>query len=301
MTDGFENASARGRGRRVAGDDPDVASLCDRLDADDARTRRDAVLGTVDRADRDGLPDDAVEALARRVREDPDAEVRQFAVESLGVAGRGRAAVAAALDDPDEWVRAEGVVALSRVAGTDAADRLRDALDDDRGEVRRNALIALAKVGELDAGALVERLKRDPVPAVREYAADYLPSIEGETERAERLLAALLARDPDAFVRSKAAESLGELGTERAERVLEEQGLRDRSDDVRRTARRALATARGVDPADLDVDADPASAAPAPGTGLDAEADRDDPPAGPGPAPGREANGDRDPHGGGFR
>ncbi|MFB6304606.1 MAG: HEAT repeat domain-containing protein [Haloferacaceae archaeon] len=305
MTDSFENASARGRARRVAGDDPDVASLRDRLGADDAGTRRDAALGTVDLADRAGLPDEVADALARRARADADAEVRQFAVEALGVAGRGEAAVAAVLDDPDEWVRAEAVVALSRVAGGDAADRLRDALDDDHGAVRRNALIALARLGEIGPDALVERLKEDPVPSVREYAADYLPAIEGETERAERLLAALLARDPDAFVRSKAAESLGELGTERAEEALEAQGLRDRSDDVRRTAKRALATARGVDPDALDVavDAPPAAAPPAPGTGPDAPADRDveGPAAGPGPAPGRETNAERGPGGGGVR
>ncbi|MFB6156697.1 MAG: HEAT repeat domain-containing protein [Haloferacaceae archaeon] len=292
MTDSFENASARGRARRVAGDDPDVATLSDRLDDDGPRVRRDAALGVVDRAARGNLPDAVVERLAARVRGDPDAEVRQFAVEALGVAGRGTDAVAAALDDPDEWVRAEAVVALSRAVGADAADRLAGALDDDCGEVRRNALIALARTGELDAAALIERLKSDPVPAVREYAADHLPGVEGRTERAERLLAALLARDPDAFVRSKAAESLGELGTERAEEALEAEGLRDRSDDVRRTAKRALAAARGVDPEDLDVD-------------VDAPADRDvgGPPAGPGPgpSPGRKTDADRGPNGGGVR
>jgi hypothetical protein len=46
----------------------------------------------------------------------------------------------------------------------------------------------------------------------------------------------------------------GDLGTDRAEGALENHGLTDRSDDVRRTAEQALARSRGVDPEALDVD-----------------------------------------------
>jgi len=170
----FANASARGRAPT-----DDESALRDRLDADDARERADAALGLVDRAG-SGVTPETVDALGTRVRTDPDADVRQFAVEALGVADAGAAAIAAALDDDDAWVRAEAAVALSRVRGSDAADRLRAALADDAGPVRRNALIALAKVGAITTAELHERLREDPHDPVREYAAEWLGERPGD-------------------------------------------------------------------------------------------------------------------------
>ncbi|QLH82957.1 HEAT repeat domain-containing protein [Halosimplex pelagicum] len=257
MTEEYDNWSARGRAPAE-----DEAGLRAALDGDQPQ-QRDAALALVDAADsgcddpdcdETGLEDATVDALAATVRSADDPNTRQFAVEALGVAGRAGETVAAALDDPDEWVRAEAVVALSRVA-PGASERLRAALDDDHDAVRRNALIALARREAAGAETLVERLKSDPSPAVREYAAQYLPGAV-ETERAVRLLAAVLARDPGSFVRAKAAEGLGDLGTDRAEEALETHGLEDRSDDVRKTAERALARSKGVDPEELDATGD---------------------------------------------
>jgi HEAT repeat protein len=258
MIDDYGNVSARG-----AAPVRNETALRELLETDDSPNRRDAALGLVDRAD-DGLNADTVAALGEHITADPDADVRQFAVEALGVAGAGTAAIEPALDDSDVWVRAEAVVALSRAGGTDTTNRLRDALDDDAGPVRRNALIALAKLNAIEPMILHERLKEDPHKPVREYAAEWLGECPGDEERTVTLLAAVLARDPAAFVRANAARSLGDLGGERAIEALESQGIADRSDDVQRAARRALATARGKDPDQLDLE-DP----PAPGGGPD--------------------------------
>jgi len=259
MSEEFANASARGRAP-----DATPATLRDRLDADAARDRREAVLGLLDAVEGEHrLGERTVAALAERSVCDPDPEARQFAVETLGVAGTGESAIRNGLDDGDEWVRAEAVVALSRTAGADAADRLRAALDDDDGgAVRRNALIALAKLDAVDPERLRTHLREDEHSPVREYAAKWLGTHPGETAETVTLLAAVLARDPEAFVRANAARSLGDIGTDRAIEALETQGVEDRSNDVQRAAKRALAAARGEDPDAVDV-----GDAPAPGSG----------------------------------
>ncbi|WP_226021238.1 HEAT repeat domain-containing protein [Halomicrobium salinisoli] len=258
-----ENWSARDRAPADTED-----GLREALEDDAARTRREAALALVDRAEA-GLDDATVAALSERVRGDDDPDVRQFAVEALGVAGAGTEAVGGALDDPEPWVRAEAVVALSRAGGD--PDRLRKALGDDSGWVRRNAVIALGKLDAADQDLLVDRIKSDPHPAVREYAAQFLGRDPEDGEEAERILAALLAREANAFVRAKAAEGLGQIGTDRAEEALETHGLNDRSEDVARTARHALADARGVDPERLDAEVDPPTA---PGSGPDTPGDQ---------------------------
>jgi len=282
------NRSARGRSP-----DDDEATLCDLLDADRERDRRGAALGLIDVAERTELADATVARLAERANGDESADVRQFAVEALGhavegaggaaagdtgiesddgdagietVAERAAAAVRTALADADEWVRAEAVVAHSRAAPGDEAT-LRDAIDDDSGWVRRNAVIALSKTGAASQDLLVERIKSDPHQGVREYAADYLREYAEDRSEAVRILAAVLAREPAAFVRAKAAASLGDLGADRAEEALERHGLNDRSDDVRRSAKQALATARGVEPEQIDAGPDDAEAAPGGGSG----------------------------------
>jgi HEAT repeat protein len=261
MTEEYANWSARDRapaddeqGLRAAIDEPQP-------------TRRDAVLALVDAAE-EGLEEETVADLETIIREESDPETRQFAVEALGVAGAGLSEIEQALDDDEEWVRAEAVVALSRTA-PGATDRLSAILDEDEsGWVRRNALVALAKLGAADEDTYVDCIKTDPHPSVREYGAQYLRTGE-DTERCVRILAAILAREPNAFVRVKSAESLGEFGTERAQEALEQFGIGDASDDVRRTAKQALARARGVDPDQLEVEEPPA-----PGTGPDTPGQR---------------------------
>lgn len=253
-----ENWSARGRAPAE-----DESELREALGAARVQTRRDATLALVDLAET-GLDAETVERLGGRAVEDENADVRQFAVEALGVAGSGLDAVRSALEDPEPWVRAEAVVAISRTV--ESAAPLYEALDDDSGWVRRNAVIALGKRGTVEQSRLVECIKSDPHPPVREYAAQFLGDVADDVEEAERILAAVLAREANAFVRAKAAQSLGKLGTDRAERALQAHGVTDRSEDVARTAKHALAAARGTDPDQLDVEIGPPSS---PGTGPD--------------------------------
>ncbi|WP_323676017.1 HEAT repeat domain-containing protein [Halorubellus sp. PRR65] len=261
MTETYDSATDRAPAE-------DEASLREALTDEPAPLRRDAALALASTAAR-GLDTATATALAERVRTDDDPDVRQFAVEALGVADRRPDAVRDALADDHEWVRSEAVVAYSRIApaDTDPLERVLD--EDDSGWVRRNAVVALGKRQALEQDALVDRIKTDPHPPVREYAAQFLADAVSDVDVAERILAAVLAREPNAFVRAKAAESLGQLGTARAQEALESHGVPDRSDDVARTAERALADARGVDPDDLDVDADVPDP-DAPGTGPDA-------------------------------
>ncbi|WP_323190707.1 HEAT repeat domain-containing protein [Halostella sp. PRR32] len=279
-----EYANRSARGRAVAEDE---AELCDQLDAQGERDPERAALGLVDIADSAGLEPETTVRLAERATGDESEEVRQFAVEALGHAasagseadGTAEAAIRTALDDGHEWVRAEAVVAQSRAAPGDE-ETLRAALSDESGWVRRNAVVALAKTGAASQELLVERIKSDPHQGVREYAADFLREYADDTGEAVRILAAVLARDPEAFVRAKAASSLGDLGTDRAEEALERHGLNDRSDDVRRSAKRALATARGVDPEQIDADLD-GPAAPGGGPGSKRDRGRQGPGGGP--------------------
>jgi len=283
----YANRSARGRART-----DDEAQLREQLLSALERERRDAALGLVDLAADDTLKPSTVARLAGRATDDDAADVRQFAVEALGLAaastdgagtggeGAAEAAIRTALDDDEDWVRAEAVVAASRAAPDDEAT-LREALADESGYVRRNAVIALSKTGAASQELLTERIKTDRHPAVREYAADFLREYAADTAEAVRILAAVLAREPEAFVRAKAAASLGDLGTDRAEEALERHGLNDRSDDVRRSAKRALATARGVDPKQIDAGLDDPGA---PGGGPGSRTG--DGPDGPGGGPG---------------
>jgi len=246
--DPHANWSARGRASTA-----DEDALRGRLDADDATTRCAAALGLVDAAT-GGLDSGTIDALEERAGGDPDPDVRQFAIEALGNAGAPPATLRAALDDGDEWVRAEAVVALSRAYGEEETEALAPMLDDGSGWVRRNALIALSRVDALEAETLRERLKDDGHPEVREYAAEFLAHTPGDVAETVTVLAAVLARDPQALVRANAATSLGHLGTDRAVEALETQGVDDRSTDVQRAAKRAAAVAQGRDPETVDVE-----------------------------------------------
>lgn len=254
MTERYANWSARGRAPT-----DDERRLRTLVTDGDERAKRNAALALVDHA-ADGLNDATVTALSEAARTADDPDVRQFAVEALGIADAGTAAVRDALCDEEEWVRAEAVVARSRQGATAAAlERVLE--DDDSGWVRRNALIALAKVDALDQPVLAEVVHEDPHESVREYAADFLGDAATDAAAAVDTLRETLRRDPSAFVRAKAASSLADLGTEEAIEILEIVADGDPSEDVRRTAKRSISQARGRgDPGDVDVN--PADRAP---------------------------------------
>ncbi|MBX0293344.1 HEAT repeat domain-containing protein [Haloarcula nitratireducens] len=140
---------------------------------------------------------------------DDDADVRQFAVESLGNLGGERAGVAAVetLEDENPWVRAEALVALDRIDRAAFEPHIEAALGDDHHAVRRNAAVSLFKLrGEDTLGILLEQ-SRDKSERVREWAAHLLAGVDDD--RAEARLTELASDDAEpAVVRSTAARSL---------------------------------------------------------------------------------------------
>lgn len=203
----------------VEGDDP--ADLLVDLEADSEVDRRRAALALKDRETTEGV----IAGLAYAATNDPDDDVRQFAVEALTAHGSDGASgddgsaegedsqpeeVAAAvavelLADPDPWVRAEAVVALDNLDRAAHESALREAVEDDHHAVRRNAAISLFKLrGEEMADLLLEQ-SRDDSERVREWAAHMLAGVDSERAR-ERL--AELTDDPASVVRQTAERAL---------------------------------------------------------------------------------------------
>lgn len=192
-----------------------VADLVATLSDPDAVARRRAALALADRR-----PDPrARAALARVARSDPDADVRQFAVEALAAQG-GRTAAATArvlTDDPDPWVRAEAVVALDRLDREAHADAIEAALGDDHHAPRRNALVSTFKRrGEAALPTLLGAAD-DPAERVREWAAHLLGGVDDDRARA-RLES--MAREDDADVVRETAANAREADPERFRRQL---------------------------------------------------------------------------------
>lgn len=158
---------------------------------------------------------DVVDALRRAAREDPDADVRQFAVESLGDHGGdvAESVALAALSDSDPWVRAEAVVALDHTDREAHREAVLAALADDHNAVRRNALITLYKRVDPDIFEHAVSLVEDESDRVREWVAIVLGRVD--TDRARPELRRLAADDSDVVAR--AAQSALEGDTEAAD------------------------------------------------------------------------------------
>lgn len=183
--------------------DADHGSLVTDLREGAKTERRRAALALADRS----FDAAAVAALADAARGDPDADVRQFAVEALGELGGETAHDVArdAADDDDPWVRAEALVALDHVDRAANAERLDAALDDPHHAVRRNALVSLFKLrGEAALPALLDAADDDS-ERVREWVAHLLGGIDDE--RATDALEDL-ARDDVGVVAKTAANAL---------------------------------------------------------------------------------------------
>ncbi|WP_254767399.1 HEAT repeat domain-containing protein [Salinilacihabitans rarus] len=157
--------------------------------------------------------DEAVEPIATAALEDPDAEVRQFAVEALATHADETAltAVEAAASDEDPWVRAEAVVTLDAIDRDGARDVIEAKLDDDHPAVRRNAMISVYRARPEDAIDTLLSGLDDPAERVREYAAELLGGLDDD--RARRALATVAAEDESALVRATADRALGGAGT----------------------------------------------------------------------------------------
>ncbi|QIB74348.1 HEAT repeat domain-containing protein [Halogeometricum borinquense] len=180
-----------------------VADLLSSLSGDDVVERRRAALALSERERTEPI----VQGLAHAATTDADADVRQFAVESLAKLGGPVAAETASVlvDDDDPWVRAEAVVSLDRLDRGAHADRIEGALDDAHHAARRNAAISLFKHRGEDALPELLELADDPSERVREWAAHLLGGIEDD--RAHETLDRLAEEDERSVVRETAVRA----------------------------------------------------------------------------------------------
>ncbi len=173
--------------------------------------------------------------------------VREYSVEALGIIGDQRAVnplIKTMKEDIDDDVRWKSAWALGRIGDGDAVDSLVEALNDDCWTVRENATKALGNIGSLKAvEPLIITLSSDEW-RLRKYAAVSIGKIGDERgvipllntlndndddvgrsaidalgkmgDIAFQPLMELFKEDDDWYLRSKAAEVLGNIGDRRA-------------------------------------------------------------------------------------
>ncbi len=181
----------------------DVAAVREMLGSPEAPTRRRAVLTLAERR----VGEEVREALFDCLREDPDAEVRQFAVEALAKADADPDRIREGLEDEDPWVRAETIVSLKKVGPETAVGAFNRMLSDPHPAVRRNALISIHHVRGAEAVEALRSGLDDESERVREWAVRLLASIDGPG--VESTLAAHLESESSDVVRGAAGRALG--------------------------------------------------------------------------------------------
>ncbi len=180
-------------------------------------------------------------ALARDKR--VDVRLRKEAAEALGRLGRAEDLLALARDERvNEWVRVRAAEALGRLGRAEEAVPILLALARDEKVDGWGRLRAAEALGRLGRAADLLALARDERVEwrVRERAAEALGRLGRAEEGVPILLA--LARDEkvDWWVRVRAAEALGEWADARVLPELEWMAREDKSEAVRRAARRAV-------------------------------------------------------------
>lgn len=161
--------------------DSEVADLLETLESGSVAERRRAALALGER----DVSERAVAGLVDAALDDSDADVRQFAVESLGELGADCVpdVARAALEDDDPWVRAEAVVVLDGAGRKTYASIVESCLDDDHHAVRRNALVSLAKHRGDDLLDTLCAMADDDSERVREWVAEFLGDIDHQRAR----------------------------------------------------------------------------------------------------------------------
>jgi HEAT repeat protein len=198
-------------------EDASLETLEDMLEASEAPARRRATLALARR----DVPDSIRDRLASLARTDPDAQVRQFAIEALGKLDGDPAVALEVLDaDGDPWVRAEAAVALDRLDRERFEHRFEALLDDAAEGVRRNALISVARIRPDGARESLLEALSDPSDRVREWAVKLLGQFDDDPA-VQTALESILEDETEAkIVRETAARSLGARG-EDVEALLE--------------------------------------------------------------------------------
>lgn len=197
-----------------------------------------------------------LQPLLWALQNDPYAPTREIAAQGLGYIGDERAAapLAAALKDPDAYVRRRAAAALVTVPAAAVVPQLSETATKDKApEVRRFAVEALGWVGGPQVIPALNQATADESPIVRRYAAIQLGRLalaKDETQAAMtpelrasvvQALSGLLDEtpDPDSDVRWAAVVALGRLHDKAAQSVLV-RALGDTSPQVANSAERAL-------------------------------------------------------------
>ena len=183
----------------------------------------------------------AVPAISEALK-DADSEVAWRAAEALGRIGLdaniATPALIQAATSPEKNLRREVAVALSKIGRTERSiSALFAGLDDNENDVRQAALNSLKELGlgKTELPFLGAGLKSRH-PEARVFAATTLSKIG--TEAAPLLMGVL--SDPDASVRVKAVEGLGEIRAQEAVPKLADMLVVEKSSNQRKTIMVAL-------------------------------------------------------------
>ena len=198
-----------------------------------------------------------LQPLLWALKNDPYPATREIAAQGLGYLGDARAAepLAAALKDPDAYVRRRAAAALITVPAASVVPQLAAAATRDKTpEVRRFAVEALGWVGGAAVVPALNQATLDRDAGVRRDAAIQLGHLAVPDKQAKQAalppevaasivdsLSALLdeSPDPDPDVRWAAVVALGKLHDKAAQHVLV-RSLSDPSPQVSNSAERAL-------------------------------------------------------------
>ncbi len=153
----------------------------------------------------------AVQALSRRLEEDPESPVRCHAASALGEIGDSRAlpALERALKDKEGGVRLDAAEAIILITGRGGTSGLALSLRDPDRNIRQAAARMLGSSKDPQAGQLLLGALSDPDRDVRGEAAEQLG--ERKEARAIRPLISILRIDDD-YLRHIAEVALGKIG-----------------------------------------------------------------------------------------
>ncbi|MHC5018694.1 MAG: protein kinase domain-containing protein [Planctomycetota bacterium] len=254
---------------RKAIDPADAPRLLEET-GDDPITRQ-VILRQIDK-----MPTETAWRLLGGAVETADSELKVHAARWLGRhqarladAAAGWTAIDRLLQDDDEWVRRTAVEALGKIGGAESAGRLRAVLEGD-AVLRHPALHAMRGCGEHGTRALAALLTgettarhredllehlsptelsesaKDLIPSLTRYLGDESRGVRGEAVKlltrtgrvaADAVAMQLVSEDPRA--RCNAALVLGDIGTDRHLKLLQQLRTDDDNERVQQFARNA--------------------------------------------------------------
>ncbi|MCX6695782.1 MAG: HEAT repeat domain-containing protein [Candidatus Altiarchaeota archaeon] len=174
---------------------------------------------------------ETVPAIIKIAQEDPEDSIRCRAIDVLGRMGDKRAneALINIINDEKQSMDARQIAvgSLGQIGGPDAKQTLINALQSNHQRIRMEAARSLGWFPK-DEGVIkpiIKAMQEDPDEDVREFAARTLG--ESGSERAEKLLIQAMLNDPSHFVRDSAAFSLGDIGFHSSISAIEEAKMKN--------------------------------------------------------------------------